>query len=452
MRGRVLIIDDEMDMCQILSTGLKNRDFEVVWSTSALDGYDLLTREDFDVSVTDLNMPDLNGIDFCTRVKSSHEDMPVIVITAFGSLETAIAAIRAGAYDFITKPFEMEELALAMDRAIQHRRLREEVRRLRQVVDARQSLSDIIGESPPMQHLKSLIARMANTETSVLITGETGTGKELVARSLHRLSRRSDSPFIAVDCAAVPETLLESELFGHVKGAFTDAKSERKGLFLQAGNGTILLDEIGNMPLGLQPKLLRALQERRVRPVGGDSDTPFEARIMAATNNDLETAVDEGRFRRDLFYRINVLYIEVPPLHARGTDVLLLAQHFIREFASRQNKPQVTGMNGAAAEKLCSYTWPGNVRELQNCIERAVALTDYELITVDDLPEKIQAFKPSHLLVAGDDPSELVTLEEVERRYILRVMETVRGNKALAARILGLDRTTLYRKLSQYSS
>jgi len=343
-------------------------------------------------------------------------------------------------------------LALALDRAIQHRHLRAEVKRLRLEVDATSETEEIIGDSPPMRKLKSLIGRTADTETSVLITGETGTGKELVARSLHRLSRRRDRSFLAVDCAAMPETLLESELFGHVKGAFTDAKWERKGLFVQADGGTVFLDEIGNMPLGLQPKLLRVLQERRVKPVGGDKEVSFDARIITATNCDLETAVEEKRFRRDLFYRINVIYIELPPLKARGTDLLLLAQHFLNELAHKMNKPQVTGLSNAAAEKLYAYSWPGNVRELQNCIERAVALTEYELISVEDLPEKIRNFRPTHLVLSGDNPTELLTMEEVERRYILKVLETVSGNKTVAARVLGLDRKTLYRKLDQYLS
>jgi two-component system response regulator HydG len=285
----------------------------------------------------------------------------------------------------------------------------------------------------------------------VLICGESGTGKELVARWIHRNSRRSDKPFVAVNCAALPENLLESELFGHAKGAFTDAKAERKGLFLQAEGGTLLLDEIGEMPLTMQPKLLRALEENRLRPVGGDREVSFDVRLITATNRDLQSEVDEGRFREDFYYRINVIQIELPPLRARGADVLLLAQHFVERVASRSGR-NVTGISGPAGEKLLNYSWPGNVRELRNVMERAVALTRFEKIAVDDLPEKIRDYHRSQVFIGGDDPSELVTLDDVERRYIRHVLAAVGDNKALAARVLGLDRKTLYRKLQQAES
>jgi two-component system response regulator HydG len=299
-----------------------------------------------------------------------------------------------------------------------------------------------------MRNLRELVARVARSDAPVLVIGETGSGKERVARALHRLGPRPEGPFVALNCAALPEHLLESELFGHARGAFTDARSARPGLLVHANGGTLFLDEIAELPLALQPKLLRALEERRVRPVGGEEEVPFEARIVAATNRDLDAAVEEGRFREDLFFRIDVLRVEVPPLRARGSDVLLLAQHHLRECAARLGK-QVLGISHGAAERLLRYDWPGNVRELVNCIERAVALTDHEQILVEDLPERIRAEGRSHVIVASDDPSELVPLEIVEQRYIARVMESVGGNKTLAARILGLDRKTLYRKLRQ---
>lgn len=449
MRGSVLIVDDDRDMCEVLDIGLKRREFKPTWKTSAEEAFDLLKESEYDAVVTDLNMPGIDGIQFCERITSNRSDIPVVVITAFGSLDTAVAAIRAGAYDFITKPFDTDELALALDRAVQHRMLTEEVKRLRIAVAETQKPEDIVGDSPAMRKLFDLMSRMSDADSSVLITGETGTGKELVARALHRQSRRAGQPFVAINCAAMPETLLESELFGHAKGAFTDAKADHKGLFLRGDMGTLFLDEIGSMPVGLQAKLLRALQEHRVRPVGSDTEEPFDARIIAATNSDLETAVDEGRFRSDLFFRINVIHVEVPPLRSRGTDALLLAQHFIDQFAARMDK-RVLGLSSATADKLLSYSWPGNVRELQNCIERAVALTTYELLTVEDLPEKIRNYSPSHIVLASDNPAELVSMEEVERRYILRVLDAVRGNKTMAARVLGFNRKTLYRKLSRY--
>jgi two-component system response regulator HydG len=273
----------------------------------------------------------------------------------------------------------------------------------------------------------------------------------VVAKALHKRGRRGQRPWVAINCAAMPETLLESELFGHARGAFTDARTARTGLFVEADGGTLFLDEIGELPLALQPKLLRALQERVVRPVGGTEEVPFDVRLIASTNRDLETAVDQGRFREDLYFRINVIHVTLPPLRARGTDVLLLAQHFLAEFAARAGK-RISGLSPSAAERMLAYSWPGNVRELRNCMERAVALTQYEQITVDDLPEKIQAYRRSHVLVASDDPAELASLEIVERRYILRVMEAVGGNKTLAAQVLGIGRKTLYRKLEEYGA
>jgi two-component system response regulator HydG len=302
-----------------------------------------------------------------------------------------------------------------------------------------------------MKTVYDLLDRIVDSTASVLITGESGTGKEVAARALNERGPRRKGPFVAINCSAMPETLLESELFGHVRGAFTDARSARTGLCVQANGGTLLLDEIGDMPLTLQPKLLRALQERTVRPVGGDEEISFDVRVVATTNRDLRSLVEEGRLREDLYFRINVIHVEMPPLRARGGDALLLAQHFVDLQAARAGK-RVTGISPAAAEKLQAYRWPGNVRELQNCIERAIALTRFEELAVDDLPETIRAYKSSHVLVAGDDPSELVALEEVERRYILRVMEAVGGNKTLGSQVLGITRKTLYRKLEQYGA
>jgi len=283
----------------------------------------------------------------------------------------------------------------------------------------------------------------------VLVTGESGTGKELVARALHKRGRRSGGPFVAINCAAVPESLLESELFGHVRGAFTDACAARTGLFVQANGGTLLLDEIGELPLSLQPKLLRVLQERAVRPVGGDAEIPCDVRLVATTNRDLEAAVAEGTFREDLYFRINVIQIEMPPLRARGSDVLLLAQHFIERYAGGAGK-RVVGLSPEAAERLLAHDWVGNVRELQNCMERAVALARSERVALEDLPEKLRRRHRSRVPVGADDPSALVPLEEAERRHILHVMETVQGNKTVAAQVLGLDRKTLRRKLERY--
>ena len=448
MSHRVLIVDDDPGMCELLDDGLGRRGLSAVSRTSAAEAFQLLEAEDFDVVVTDLNMGGMNGLELCTRIVANRPDVPVVVLTAFGSLDTAVAALRAGAYDFITKPVELEILVSALGRAIQNRALREEIRRLRLVVDASQPPGEFIGESPPMLRLYDLIARAAATDASVLLTGESGTGKELVARALHRRGRRASGPFVAVNCAAMPEHLLESELFGHARGAFTDARTSRAGLFVQAQGGTLFLDEIADLPLGLQPKLLRALQERSVRPVGSDVETPIDVRLVAATNRDLETAIEERRFREDLYFRINVIPIEIPPLRARGNDVLLLADAFLRELAARSRK-HIEGFTTAAGQRLLAYAWPGNVRELRNSIERAVALTEFSHITVEDLPQRLRHYDPSELVIASDDAGALPTLEEVERRYLERVLETTGGNKALTARILGLDRKTIYRMLER---
>jgi DNA-binding NtrC family response regulator len=448
MGNAILIVDDEAAMGDLLARGLARKGFDCRFRTSADEALSLMETESFDVVVTDLNMRAMNGLELCARIVLNRPDVPVVVITAFGSLETAVGAIRAGAYDFITKPVDVDALALTLARALEHRALREEVRQLRLALAETRRFDEMIGESVPMKKLHSLLAQIVDSDASVLVTGESGTGKELVARALHRLGTRKEAPFVAINCAAMPEALLESELFGHVRGAFTDARSDRAGLFVQASGGTLFLDEIGDMPPGMQVKLLRALQERKVRPVGGDREIPFDVRIVAATNRDLDTAVAELRFREDLYFRINVIQVAVPPLRARGNDVLVLAQAFVEHFAGRSRK-KVTGLGTAAAERLVSYAWPGNVRELHNAIERAVAVTRFAEITVEDLPERIRDYHVSHVLVVGEDPSELVPMEEVERRYITRVMQAVGGNKTLAAKVLGFDRKTLYNKLEK---
>ena len=410
----------------------------------------MLTEGDFDVVVTDLNMRGMSGVDLCERVVTNRPDVPVIVVTAFGSMETAVATLRAGAFDFLTKPFEMEQLAIAVERAAQHQLLREEVKRLRRAAEESRRFEELVGASAAMKAVYAPLDRSPRPTRPSLITGETGTGKELAARAIHRRSRRRDAPMVTVNCAAVPANLLESELFGHVRGAFTDARSDRKGLFVQADGGTLFLDEIGEMPLEMQAKLLRALEARTVRPVGGQQEVPFDVRLVAATHRDLVASIEEGTFREDLYYRINVVELTMPPLRARGTDVLLLAQTFLEQFARQHGKP-VQRISPPVAERLLAYAWPGNVRELRNCMERAVALARFEELIVEDLPAQVRDYRASHVLVAANDPSELVPLAEVERRYVERVMEAVGGNKRQAAQILGLDRTTLYRKLERWS-
>ena len=449
MNGKILVVDDDASMTELLSERLRRRQFEVTTAQGAAEARVAFDNAQPDVVVTDLNMPGQSGLQFCEWVVTNRADTPVILITAFGSLDTAVAAIRAGAYDFITKPFEIDVLAIALERAIKHRELRHEVTRLRSLLDTARGMRELLGESPVMRELKELLGRVADSQASVLVTGESGTGKEVVARLLHQKGPRANHPFVALNCAAMPEHLIESELFGHVKGAFTDARTDKVGLLVQANQGTLFLDEIGDMPLSLQPKLLRVLEERKVRPVGGGKEVSFDVRLISATHRDLEDAIVQNQFREDLYFRLNVIQVALPPLRARANDVLLLAQHFVNAFAEQTGKA-VKGLSPEAAERLSSYAWPGNVRELRNAIERSVALTQHENTIVDDLPERIRAYKVSHVLVASQDPEELVNLAEVEKRYIARVLGAVGGNKSTAARILGIDRTTLYKKLQQY--
>ena len=447
--GRILVIDDDQALCELLEEDLSRRGNTVWKALKVSTARELLHHHEVDVVLTDLNMPGVNGIDFCAELHDNRPDLPVVIMTAFGSLETAIAALRAGAYDFVTKPVDLDFLSISLERALQHRHLQEKVRLLKDQVRRQQPEDELLGESPALQNIKQQIRRIADLDTSVLISGESGTGKELVARALHQQSHRNEGPFVAVNCAALPESLLESELFGHVRGAFTDAREHRKGLFVEASGGTLLLDEIAEMPLPLQPKLLRVLEDHRVRPLGGSSEIACDVRVLTATHRNLADAVAAGRFRSDLFYRLNVIQLELPPLRDRGNDILLLALKFIQQLSQRFNK-SVIGLAQPAAACLLAYDWPGNVRELRNVIERALALTHHDQLTVEDLPEHIRhpgggAPLPASLVAAGN----ILPLEEMERRYIHQVLDQLSGNRTLAARLLGVDRKTLYRKLKE---
>ncbi len=414
MTGRVLLVDDDANLTSTLELGLGQRGYQVVTAARAEDALTRLDAEDFEVVLTDLNMPGLGGLAFAQRVAESHPDTPLIVLTGFGSYASAVAAIRAGAYDFLAKPARLDSIVIALERAVQHRRLQREVARLRVEVTAGTGpkLEGLVVTSEAMRRVLDVVARVSSSQSSVLITGESGTGKEVLARAIHERSGRT-GPFVAINCAAMPESLLESELFGHVRGAFTDAREARVGLFTQASGGTLLLDELGDMPLGLQPKLLRVLQERTVRPIGARTEHPIDVRIIAATHRDLEGRIERGEFREDLYFRINVVHVALPPLRERSADLLPLAQRFIADSAARAHKT-VKGLSAPAAAKLLAYDWPGNVRELSNCIERAVALTRYDQLGVDDLPAKVLQHTPARVVVTANDASELVTLEEVE--------------------------------------
>jgi DNA-binding NtrC family response regulator len=445
--AHVLIVDDDEETRTLLSEGLQRRGFTVDLAASAAECLERVRDHDVDVVVTDVQMPGVSGVQLCEHLRDRHPHVLSIVLTGLGTYDTAIEAVRSGAYDYLTKPVKIDVLVVALNRAFAHLSVAREARRLRQAVDLAVPIPTLIGTSPAIRETTAMIRRVADVDATVLITGESGTGKELVARALHELSStRRLEPFVAVNCGAVPANLLESELFGHVRGAFTDAKSSRAGLFLQAKSGTIFLDEIGEMPLEMQVKLLRVLQERTVRPVGGDEEVPFDARVITATNRDLETEIDEQRFREDLFYRIDVVAIAVPPLRARGSDIVLLAQHLVQKIADRGGKP-VPAIGADAARKLVSYDWPGNVRELENCIERAVAMSGGGEIEPSHLPAKVINHQPARIELSTSDPAAMITLDEMEHRYVRQVLASVNGNKTHAARVLGIDRRSLYRRL-----
>jgi two-component system, NtrC family, response regulator HydG len=451
-RGNVLVVDDDVDAGEMIAESLRARGFRATPESDPAEGLADAISGDIDVVLTDLQMRSLDGLTLCQRVAAARPHMPVIVITGHASIDAAIGALRAGAFDFIVKPVDVEILALTVERAVRHSRLANEVHQLRTAVAESRGFTRLLGDSPAMRRVYDIIARIAPTQATVLVTGESGTGKELVARAIHEQSSRASGPFVAINCAAVPGTLLESELFGHAKGAFTDASTTRRGLFLEAQGGTLFLDEIGEMPLDMQVKLLRALQERTVRPVGGNSEAPFDARVITATNRVLEHEVEAKRFREDLFYRVNVCSVEVPPLRQRGEDVPLLARAFAARFAEKHEKA-VKGIVPAALAKLVAYEWPGNVRELENGIERAVAMAQFDQITVDDLPAKVRAGKPEAAMqLLPATIAELTTVDELEHRYMQHVLGLVNGNKSRAARILGFDRRTLYRKLERLAA
>jgi two-component system, NtrC family, response regulator HydG len=449
MPHRVLLIDDDQELCETIASALKRRGFDVKWCTELTAGLDMLD-EKTEAVVADLRLGDGSGLDVCSTMRKTHPDVPVIVITGYGTLDDAIGAIQVGAYDFINKPVEMEVLALRLERAVERFGMHRQLKRLREApTRRRRAAATMVGKSPALRKLLQLVDRVKDADASVLITGESGTGKELVARALHDDGPRADGPFVAVNCAAIPETLLESTLFGHVQGAFTDAKTAHNGLLVESNKGTIFLDEIGEMPPSMQVKLLRALQDRKVRPVGGAKEVSFDARVIVATNRDLEDEIRKGNFREDLYFRINVIGIDVPPLRKRGSDVLLLAQYFLERASERESKA-IEGMTAEAARALLRYDWPGNVRELENVVEHAVAITRYDRITVGDLPERVVEAMVEE--VPGVPRSAIVdrpSLEEVRRRYTRFLVRDTDGDINRAAKILGVSADEVRRTLAE---
>jgi len=447
MKSKVLIVEDEELMRSILRQLLEDEGYQVLTADSAENALEIFSSNDVAVTLTDIKMARMDGLQLLDQIKTIEDEAIVIIMTAYSSVDSAISALRKGAYDYITKPFVNEDLLQTVRNAIRTKELFRENRNLRRELGKRYSFSEIIGTSEALQEVFLLVEKVSDTNAGILIQGESGTGKELIARSIHFNSRRAAKPFLAVNCGALPESLLESELFGHTKGSFTGATADKKGLFRSADGGTLLLDEIAEMPQQLQVKLLRALQEHEVTPVGSSTAVKFDARIIASTNKNLEKEVAENRFREDLFYRLNVIEISLPSLRERREDIPLLVKHFISKFAREQNTSEKI-ITKEAMSALVNSNWQGNVRELQNAIERAFILSGEE-INFESLPPKIK--NNSEKFFEMRDPEGLrPTLEEMERRYIMDVLKTVGEDKNAASEILGIDLSTLYRKLKRY--
>lgn len=444
-KQKVLVVEDEALMRDILRSLLERAGYEVFTADSGEAALRILNQADISVTLTDIRMPGIDGLSLLERIKEIDTNASVIVMTAYSSVDSAVAALRKGAFDYVTKPFVNDDLLRRCANAITQRNLVRENRALRRELNKKYGFSEIIGSDSTLSGVMDIVSKVASANAPVLITGESGTGKELIARAIHFNSERATEPFLAINCGAIPESLLESELFGHSRGAFTGATTDKKGIFRAARGGTILLDEIGEMPASLQVKLLRAIEERTVKPLGESDPIRFDARIIAATNRDAESEVSAGRFREDLFYRLNVIEIKLPPLRERRDDIPKLARHFVSRIAAA-NAAIEKPINDKTMAALLEYDWPGNVRELENALERAFLLSGEEIMP-EDLPERVR--RTANREHKGIDGARL-TLEELERRYLLETLSAFGNDKAAAARSLGIDLSTLYRKLKRY--
>lgn len=440
-KKKILFVDDDPEMRELIVEFFRTEGYSVSEAQNGKDALTQIAQSEFDAVITDLRMQEMDGLSLLREIHSHYPLLPVILITAFGSIETAVEAIKEGASNFVPKPFKMQTLKAIVDKAIEQKWMAEENQMLRGELKEKYSFHNIIGKSKPMQQVYEMIRQVATSHSNLLVEGESGTGKELVARALHFNSTRAERPFVAINCSALPETLLESELFGYVKGAFTDAKATKKGLFEVADGGTLFLDEISSMPLGLQAKILRTLQDGEIRPLGHTQNRKVDVRILAATNKDLEKSIDEGVFREDLFYRLNVIRIVLPPLRERREDIPLLAHHFLNHYA-RLNGKKITGFEASAMSYLMNASWKGNVRELENAVERAVVLCKGEIITTTELVPMSRTSKKGKFDFGG----MLLPLKEMQNIYIDKVLESVGGNKERAAQILGISSRTLYRR------
>ena len=445
----LVIVDDERSIREACREVAQSLGFNAFVADSVEHVYRVLDEHGIDVVLLDLKLPGVGGLEALREIKSRRPDAVVVVITGHGTVQSAVEAMKNGAYDYVTKPFSLDELRLLLERVASHLKLKSENRILREKIRSKQGFGSIIGRAPEMERLYRIISKAAHSTHRVLILGESGTGKELVARSIHFSGPYKEKPFIPVDCGSLVPTLIESELFGYVKGAFTGAAHAKEGLLAIAEGGTVLLDEVGELPTDLQAKLLRAIQEKEIRPVGSTKRVPINVRILAATNRDLEQAVAQGTFRRDLYFRLNVLSLRVPPLRERRQDIPLLIAHFLDRLC--RSTGQERTLTDEAMKLILAYDWPGNVRELENCLERAWALTSGPLLHVSDLPPALQGM-PSHVAEAGNGLPKIIPMAELEKQTILSTIEQVNGDKLAAARLLGIGKTTLYRKLKEYSS
>ena len=445
----ILVVDDDGAHRTMLKTFIGGWGYRVAEADDGSTAIDMVKEQPFDLVLMDIRMVKVSGIEALEKIKALNPAIPVIIMTAYSSVETAVETLQKGAYDYLTKPIDFDKLKLTIQRAMEHVQLKEENRLLRQSLGRHFDRRNIIGQSPVMVSLLETVAQVAPSEATVLLTGESGTGKGLIAGAIHFNSARKDGPFIKINCAAITETLLESELFGHEKGAFTGAERRREGCFVQADGGSLFLDEVSEMSLGMQVKLLQVLQEREVRRVGGEQVLPVDVRVIVATNKDLKQQIEAGLFREDLYYRLNVISLEIPPLQKRREDIPLLAQHFLELFAQK-NRKKIKGFTPGAMDGLIRYHWPGNVRELMNAVERAVVLSQSEYLGSDVFPVIPSDEKAPEAFMSFDGASADFTLDQVEKAAILRMLKTTGGNKSETARRLGITRKTLHKKLKDY--
>jgi two-component system response regulator HydG len=448
-RQTILVVDDDDAHRTMLRTLVGGWGYDIVEADDGSTAIEKVQERPFDLILMDVRMLKVSGLEALERIKAFNPAIPVTIMTAYSSVETAIEALKKGAYDYLTKPLDFDKLRLTIERAMEHTRLREENRLLRENLGKHFDMQNIIGRSPAMMNLLETVAHVAPSEATVMITGESGTGKELIAGVIHHNSPRKDGPFVKINCAAITETLLESELFGHEKGAFTGADRRKEGRFYQADQGSIFLDEVSEMPLTMQVKLLRVLQERELTRVGGEKVITVDVRVIAATNKDLVDLKNKGLFREDLYYRLNVVNLEIPPLTERRDDIPLLAQHFLEIFVDK-NKKKIKGFTPKAMDQLIRYDWPGNVRELMNAVERAVVLARTDYLDDQDFSILPPLFQQSAPAPSDIENIDNIPLEEVEKAAILRMLESVDGNKSEAARRLGITRKTLHKKLKKY--